>query len=87
LFFAQRPIGFDRAGWCFQECDDWYTWAYPTSPLWERVRGWFLEALQGARVEQRMGLRLFETFLAAGPPAPELRLEAAIGGGAEAPGR
>lgn len=70
---------------CFQECDDFYTWAYPTSPLWEQARSWFLEALEGSRVEGRMGLRLYQTFLAAGLPAPELRLEAAIGGGKDAP--
>jgi SAM-dependent methyltransferase len=70
---------------CFQEGDDWYTWAYPASPLWERVRGWVLAALEGAQIEQRMGLRLYQTFLATGLPAPELRLEAAIGGGEHAP--
>ena len=70
---------------CFQECDDWYTWAYPSTPLWDQVREWFLGALEGAGVEQRMGLRLYQTFLAAGLPAPDLRLEAAIGGGDAAP--
>jgi hypothetical protein len=49
------------------------------------VRQWFLRALEGAGVERRMGLRLYQTFLAAGLPTPELRLEAAIGGGKEAP--
>jgi SAM-dependent methyltransferase len=71
---------------CFQECDDWYTWAYPASALWDQVRDWFLKALQGAGVEQRMGLRLFQAFLDAGLPAPQLRLEAPIGGGQDAPG-
>jgi SAM-dependent methyltransferase len=70
---------------CFQEGDDLYTWAYPNTPLWDQVREWFLRALEGAGVERRMGLRLYQTFLAAGLPAPELRLEAAIGGGKDAP--
>jgi len=70
---------------CFQEGDDWYTWAYPSSPLWEQVRRWILAALEGAHVEQRMGLRLYQAFLDAGLPAPELRLEAAIAGGEDAP--
>jgi ubiquinone/menaquinone biosynthesis C-methylase UbiE len=94
LQFVQEPgdvlraaASFVRPGGlvCFQECDDWYTWAYPASPLWEQVRGWFLAALEGARVEQRMGLRLYQTFLDAGLPPPQLRLEAPIGGGQNAP--
>jgi SAM-dependent methyltransferase len=70
---------------CFQECDDWYTWAYPASPLWNQARDRFLRALEGAGIEQRMGLRLYRAFLDAGLPAPQLRLEAPIGGGQEAP--
>jgi SAM-dependent methyltransferase len=70
---------------CFQECDDHYTWAYPSTPLWDQVRTWFLAALAHAGVETRMGLRLHQTFLAAGLPAPHLRLEAGIGGGEAAP--
>jgi hypothetical protein len=70
---------------CFQECDDHYTYAYPSTPLWDQVRMWLLAALDHAGVETRMGLRLYQTFLAAGLLAPELRLEAGIGGGERAP--
>jgi SAM-dependent methyltransferase len=42
---------------CFQEGDDWYTWAYPASPLWEQVRSWILAALEGAQIEQRASTR------------------------------
>jgi ubiquinone/menaquinone biosynthesis C-methylase UbiE len=70
---------------CFQECDDHYTYAYPATPLWDQVRTWLLAALDHAGVESRMGLRLYQTFREAGLPDPNLRLEAAIGGGAEAP--
>jgi tRNA A58 N-methylase Trm61 len=78
--------GHIRAGGlvCFQECFH-STYAYPSTPLWDQVREWVLAALDHADVETRMGLRLFETFLAADLPAPELRLEAGIGGGARAP--
>jgi 2-polyprenyl-3-methyl-5-hydroxy-6-metoxy-1,4-benzoquinol methylase len=69
---------------CFQECDVHYTWAFPATPLWERTRSWFHRAMEAAGVEQRMGLRLFETFLDAGLPEPEMRLEAYIGGGSRA---
>jgi ubiquinone/menaquinone biosynthesis C-methylase UbiE len=70
---------------CFQECDDHYTYAYPTTPLWDQVRTWLLAALDHAGVESRMGLRLYQTFRDAGLPEPKLRMEAAIAGGEEAP--
>jgi SAM-dependent methyltransferase len=70
---------------CFQECDDHYTYAFPSTRLWDQVRTWFLAALDFAGVETRMGLRLYQTFLAADLVAPELRLEAGIGGGERAP--
>ena len=70
---------------CFQECDDHYTYAYPATPLWNQVRTWLLAALDHAGVESRMGLRLYRTFREAGLPEPNLRMEAAIGGGEEAP--
>jgi len=70
---------------CFQEVDDWYTWSYPQTELWDQLRSWFLEALSGAGIEQRMGLRLYQAFKAAGLPGPALRLEAAIAGGQDAP--
>jgi ubiquinone/menaquinone biosynthesis C-methylase UbiE len=69
---------------CFQECVH-QTYAYPSTPLWDQVRSWVLAALDHSGVETQMGLRLFQTFLAAGLPAPELRLEAGIGGGERAP--
>jgi ubiquinone/menaquinone biosynthesis C-methylase UbiE len=70
---------------CFQECDDHYTYAYPGTPLWDQVRTWLLAALDHAGVESRMGLRMYRTFREAGLPDPTLRMEAAIGGGEEAP--
>jgi len=70
---------------CFQEVDATFDACYPSSPLWAQARAWFLEAAARARVELRMGLRLFETFVAAGLPEPELCLEAAVGGGKDAP--
>ena len=78
---AVRPGGLV----CFQECDDHYTWAYPATPLWDQLRTWLLAALDHAGVESRMGLRLYRTFREARLPEPNLRMEAAIGGGEEAP--
>jgi ubiquinone/menaquinone biosynthesis C-methylase UbiE len=70
---------------CFQECDHHYPYAYPRTELWDQVRTWFQAALDHAGVEKHMGLRLFQVFGSAGLPAPELRLEATIGGGERAP--
>jgi ubiquinone/menaquinone biosynthesis C-methylase UbiE len=70
---------------CFQEVDATFDGCYPPAPLWERARHWLRETTASAGVEPRMGMRLFETFTAAGLAGPELRLEAAIGGGSGAP--
>lgn len=70
---------------CLQELDATFDPCHPPSPAWQRARDWFLETAVRAGVELRMGLRLHPTFVAAGLPAPELRLEAAIGGGDRAP--
>lgn len=69
---------------CFHEGDMAYDWAAPMTPLWTQVRAWFLETLQRSRVAPRMGLSLYASFVAAGLPPPELRLESAVSGGAEA---
>jgi ubiquinone/menaquinone biosynthesis C-methylase UbiE len=69
---------------CMQEGDMVYDWAAPMTPLWTQVRAWFLETLERARVAPRMGLSLYASFVAAGLPAPELRLECAVLGGAKA---
>jgi ubiquinone/menaquinone biosynthesis C-methylase UbiE len=67
------------------EADLAYDWAVPQTPLWEQVRGWFLQTLACAGVEERMGLRLYRCFVAAGLPAPEMTLESVVAGGPEAP--
>jgi ubiquinone/menaquinone biosynthesis C-methylase UbiE len=69
---------------CVQEGDMAYDWAEPMTPLWTQVRAWFLETLMRARVAPRMGLSLYSSFVAASLPAPELRMECAVSGGAKA---
>jgi SAM-dependent methyltransferase len=66
---------------CFHEGDMAYDWAAPMTPLWVQMRGWFLATLKRANVAPRMGLSLYPTFIAAGLPAPELRIECAAGNG------
>ena len=72
-----------------QESDFGYPPAtFPPSELWEQVRRWGVPpdgaAPGGPNI--RMGMKLFQAYLDAGLPAPELRLEAPIGGGPDWPG-
>jgi len=69
---------------CMHEGDMAYDWAQPMTPLWTQIRTWFLETLGRAGVAPRMGLSLYASFVAAGLPAPELRLESSVTGGVEA---
>jgi SAM-dependent methyltransferase len=82
----RRIAGLVRPGGlvCFHEGDMAYDWAAPMTPLWTQIRTWFLAALERANAATRMGLSLYPTFVAAGLPAPELRLECAVGGGEKA---
>lgn len=66
---------------CIHEGDMAYEWAAPMTPLWVKVRSWFLTTLERAKGAPRMGLLLYPTFIAAGLPAPELRLECMVRGG------
>jgi SAM-dependent methyltransferase len=68
-----------------QEPDLTYDWASPMTPLWAQVRDWFLQTLERAGIEPRMGLRLHHCFRDAGLPALALSLEAAVLGGPDAP--
>jgi SAM-dependent methyltransferase len=70
---------------CLHEGDLHYPWASPQTPLWAQVRAWFLEALENAGIEQRMGPALFTAFDAAGLPEPRLVVEAFAAGGPDAP--
>jgi len=77
---AVRPGGLV----CLHEGDMTYDWAFPMTPLWTQMRAWFVEALERTNVATRMGLSLYPAFLAAGLPAPELRIECGAGGGEQA---
>jgi SAM-dependent methyltransferase len=64
-----------------EESDLAYLWASPHTPLWTQVRSWFLEAMEKAEIETRMGPALFSLFGEAGLPSPGLRTGAAASGG------
>jgi SAM-dependent methyltransferase len=65
----------------FQEIDVANCGSYPPAPIFDRAVAWIKAAFSatGARIEQ--GLELYPLFLAAGLPAPSLRLDSLIGGG------
>jgi SAM-dependent methyltransferase len=59
---------------------------YPPGQLHEQVRRWTTPPPGAPGPDLEMGLKLFQTFLRAGLPAPQLRLDAPIGGGPGWPG-
>lgn len=70
---------------CLHEVDATNAWACPESPTWRQARTWALDTFAKGGVNQRMGLSLHAAFRAAGLPHPQMRLEAFIGGGPQAP--
>ena len=71
----------------FHESDFTYPpTTFPPIPLDEQFRRWSLPPQGSPGPEMQMGTKLFGTFLDAGLPAPQLRLEAPIGGGMDWPG-
>jgi ubiquinone/menaquinone biosynthesis C-methylase UbiE len=52
----------------------------PPVPTFDQCRAWLSETWRRVGADPRMGMNLHRTFLAAGLPAPSLRLEAIIGG-------
>ncbi|NKZ02825.1 class I SAM-dependent methyltransferase [Actinomadura latina] len=70
---------------CMHEADLAYLPAVPETPLWNRAHGWFLDALEKAGFEPRMGPALFTAFREAGLPAPRLQVETFAAGGPDAP--
>jgi ubiquinone/menaquinone biosynthesis C-methylase UbiE len=55
--------------------------SWPHSPLHQLVGRWGIETFARAGAELEMGGKLYQTFLDAGLPGPQLRTEALIGGG------
>lgn len=65
----------------FQELDWEGARSSPPSPTYDRACSWFVETLRLLRTETRMGAKLHSTFVAAGLPAPTIRLAAVVGVG------
>ena len=54
--------------------------SFPSAPLYDQCCRWVDETLRQLGADTRMGIKLHSVFVAAGLPAPSLRLEAVIGG-------
>jgi SAM-dependent methyltransferase len=57
--------------------------SFPPVPLYDRCCKLVDETLRKSGADPRMGIKLYPTFVAAGLPAPRMRLESVIGGGAD----
>lgn len=64
----------------FHEVDYDGSRSVPPAPTYDQCCRWIVEALRDSDI--RMGIRLHSAFIAAGLPAPSMRLEALIGAGA-----
>jgi hypothetical protein len=56
----------------------------PHSPSYDAAMRWMTDVLRSAGAHVDMGMRLRETFRAAGLPDPTMMLEARVGGGRDA---
>lgn len=71
----------------FQETDFTYPpTAIPPAPLHQQVMRWTTPPPGRGAPDQQMGSKLHKTYLDAGLPAPQLRLDAPVGGGPDWPG-
>ncbi|MBE7555938.1 MAG: class I SAM-dependent methyltransferase [Anaerolineales bacterium] len=71
----------------FQETDSTYPLsAFPPAPLHQQVVQWTTPPPGRGGPDLQMGSKLYRTYLDAGLPAPQLRLDAPIGGGPDWPG-
>jgi ubiquinone/menaquinone biosynthesis C-methylase UbiE len=71
----------------FQENDFTYPpTTFPPAPLHQQIMRWTTPPSGSGGPDQQMGSRLYQTYLDAGLPAPQLRLDAPVGGGENWPG-
>jgi SAM-dependent methyltransferase len=66
----------------FHETDGDGARSFPPVPTYDRCCRWIVETLRLSGADPRMGIKLHASFVAAGLPAPSMRLESVIGGGA-----
>lgn len=64
----------------FQETDLLTGKTVPAAPVIDQIRDWMLDAFAQAGIEMEMGHKLYQTFKAAGLPAPQMEIDGFIGG-------
>src|SRR5215468_3151914 len=69
----------------FQEVDLANARSVPVAPVYERCLTWIKQALSASGARINLGSELYPVFLAAGLPAPSMRMDALIGGGPHCP--
>jgi ubiquinone/menaquinone biosynthesis C-methylase UbiE len=67
----------------FQEFDMDYLGTHPNVPTFERAAEWMRATFRATGARTRLGAELYPVFVSAGLPAPSLRMDILIGGGAE----
>jgi SAM-dependent methyltransferase len=70
----------------FHELDWGGAGSFPPASIFDDCRSWMSETIRLSGAEIHMGSKLHSTFIAAGLPAPTMRLEALVGGGERASG-
>jgi hypothetical protein len=70
----------------FHELDWDAARSYPPSPTHDRCCRWIVETLRMLGAEPRLGVKLHSTFVAAGLPAPSMRVGAVVDGGVNGTG-
>lgn len=69
----------------FQEMNMTGMTSEPSCPLFERAAGWVVETFRRAGVNPRAGLRLWQTFHAAGLHEPQMTQESRVEAGPDSP--
>jgi ubiquinone/menaquinone biosynthesis C-methylase UbiE len=69
----------------FLDVDATYDYAVPSTPLWDRLRGWVIQTLVALGAETRMGPKLHRAFRDAGLPSPTLESRTIMAGAQTAP--
>jgi len=69
----------------FHEIDTGHLVSHPHVPLFEQITSWIVSTLRASGADQMMGLKLRQTYIDAGLPAPKMLITGRADGGADSP--
>jgi protein-L-isoaspartate O-methyltransferase len=69
----------------FQELDTSACRSCPTVSAFDEAARWLGDGLRGSGARPELGLEMYSVFLDSGLPAPSMRVDAVVSGGAESP--